>query len=111
MPAFSVAEAVRQTLGQHFHASLAYIVSRITGRTGDPLLRSGVDDGAMRSLSEHARGEDLHAVDHAPQIDLQHAAPAIDMVPWTTAGRSAGVVHQDCDFAERRVGDIRKLLH
>src|SRR4029453_13922553 len=109
--ALLVAQAVRQRLGQHLHTGLADIVGGVAGRAGDALFGAGVDDGAGRLLRQHGRAEDLHAVDHAPQVDAEQTLPALVMIPGPAARRGAGVVHQHGDVAERRVDLVLQALH
>ena len=99
--ALLVAQAVRQRLGQHLHAGLADIVGGVARRAGDALLGAGIDDRAGRLLRQHGRREGLHAVDDAPQVDVEHAPPALDVVPRTAAWRGAGIVHQHAPLRRR----------
>jgi hypothetical protein len=69
---------------------------------------------AGRLLVDHRLGEGVHPVDDAPQIDPEHALPALVMVPRAAARRGAGIVHQHRDPAERGVGPLLKpqdLVH
>ena len=50
-----------------FTPGLRDIVGRVAGRTGDALLRAGVDDRRVRSLRDHVGREGLHAVDRRPR--------------------------------------------
>jgi hypothetical protein len=61
---------------------------------------------ARRLLVDHRLGEGVHPVDDAPQIDPEHALPALIMVPRAAARRGAGIVHQHRNPAERGVGPL-----
>src|ERR1700730_5364768 len=77
-----VAQRMREALGQHLHPGLRDVVGGVAWRAGNPLLGAGVYDRARRLLVDHRLGEGVDAVDDAPEIDPEHALPALVMVEW-----------------------------
>ena len=109
--ALDIAQFVRQRLRHHLHAGLRHIVGRVAGRTGDALLRAGVDDRRVRSLGDHVGREGLDPVDDAPEIDLDDAPPARRIAEQFPASPGPGVVHEERDLAEGVIGRGLQALH
>src|ERR1700733_12002383 len=99
--AFDVAQFVRERLAHHLHARLRDIVGGVSGWTGNALLRARVDDRGQGSLLDHVWRESLHAVDHAPEIDVENAPPTGRIAEQVPAPARASVVHEYGDLAER----------
>ncbi len=110
--AFDVAQFVGERLGDDFHSRLADVVGGIARRAGDPLFRTGVDDRAGRVLRDHRGGEDLHAMNDAPEVDVKDGAPARGVAKQAAAGPfDPCVVHQQGDLAKGLIGRILEALH
>ena len=62
-------------------------------------------------LRRHRLGESVGAVDDAPQVDAEHALPALVMLERAAAIADAGIVHQHRDLAEALVGGLLQALH
>ncbi len=101
-----LAQRVLQAFGQRFDGRLGDVVGGVAGGHGDALLAPGVDDRRRAALVDHRLGEGLDAVDHAAEIDGEHAVPALRVLMGLGAAGDAGVVHEEIDAAEpaRRPG-------
>ena len=99
--AFRVAQLVLQGLGERLHAGFGDVVGRIAGRGRDALLGSGVDDEPRFAMGDHLGGENLRAVDHAPEIDMDDPVPVRLRSEHAAAGLQAGIVHQHVTAPKR----------
>jgi hypothetical protein len=73
-----------------------------------------VDDVAVLTVLDHVGHEDVEAVDHAEDVDLEGPPPVVRGVePQLRLGRWAtpGVVAQDVDVAEPLSGGVGQRLH
>ena len=102
---------MREALGQHLHSGLRDVVGGIARRASDPLLGARVDDRARRLLVDHRLGESMDAVNDAPEVDREHALPALIVVKGAAAGRGAGVVHQHVDSAEGGISAVFEPIY
>ena len=101
-----VAQLVRERLGHDLNPRLRDVVGRVARRTGDPLLRAGVDDRRRRPLLDHRRGERVHPVDDAPEVDVDEPAPPGEVAEHPAPAADARVVHEQRDLAERLAGEV-----
>src|SRR5665213_2570043 len=92
--ASDVAQRMCKPLGENLYASFRYVVRGITRRARDALFGTRVDDSAGRALIDHLLREALYAIDHTPEIDIQHTSPATCVFPRAAAWRGAGIVHE-----------------
>jgi hypothetical protein len=99
-----------QPLGKGFQSRLGDVVGEIARRVGDPLLRAGIDDLARRPLRDHARQEEAHAVDDAPEVHVQRLVPIRERRRDAAADAGGGVVHQQPDLAEPAVDRVPECL-
>jgi hypothetical protein len=78
---------------------------------GDPLFRASVYDSRRGLLVDHRLGEDLQAVDHAPEVDPENPQPAVVAIERAATTADAGVVHQNSDLAEAGIGGGLQRQH
>ena len=115
--AVDVAQFVRERFGHDLHPGFRDIIGGVAGRTGDALLRAGVDDRRWAFLADHVGGESLDPVDHAHEIDVDDAPPPGGIGEQSAPAPGPRIVHQDRDLAEgvedRRLQalDILELAH
>ena len=65
---------------------------------------------AGRALADHRGSENLHAVDDAPEVDVDDAPPFGPIAEQTAPAADSGVVHQERDIAERLVDGSLEAL-
>ena len=100
LAAFGGAQRVLESFGEGFHAGFGDVVGGVAGGRGDALFGAGVDDEARLVGGDHGGGEDLGAVDDAPEVGLDDAGPGAGRAEHVGAGLDGGVVHQHVDPAE-----------
>jgi hypothetical protein len=96
-----LAQRVRQAFDERFHRRFADIVSGIAWRPGDVLLGAGVDHDPWLSAVDHRGDEGMDAVDHAHQVDPDHAIP--DLGAGERVGACLGAEPQEQDRRQKRI--------
>ncbi len=54
-------------------------------------------------MPDHRGSKDLHAVDDAPEVDVDDAPPFGPIAKQTAPAADSGIVHQERDIAESLV--------
>src|SRR5262245_33116531 len=85
---------MRQAFGERLHRRLADVVSGVAWRLRNPLLGPGVDHDAGPPAVDHRWDEGMDTVEHAHQVDPDHAIPDVGAGERVGATCNGSVVHE-----------------
>ena len=103
-----------QSLSPSLQGCLRNIVSQISGRSSDPLLRTSVHDKTIRTLLLHSRHERLATNNWSKSIHIQHLAKGIHrFVQGPTSQLDRSVIHKKVNTPSALVLKylIGRILH
>ena len=72
-----IAESMSQSLSKRFHGSLAHVIGSISRRRSNALFGAGVDNETGVNSIDHNPTDELNAIEHTQNIDVQYTSPAL----------------------------------